>query len=158
MYQLSFHRRFSQDVHHGNGTQQMFYEDPHVLYLSIHRHDNGYFFPGTGAPTECGAGSGQGYNVNIAFGGCLNPPMADAEYLTVFRSVSFLWECNAHIYVCIMWVMPCNFRHNDFHCIILLFSFERICIPKVVVVVVVQFFKIWFWLWLTEVTGFTSPY
>jgi len=34
------------DVHHGNGTQQIFYDDPHVLYLSIHRHDEGNFFPG----------------------------------------------------------------------------------------------------------------
>ncbi|KAK7109123.1 histone deacetylase 4-like isoform X3 [Littorina saxatilis] len=75
------------DVHHGNGTQQMFYDDPHILYLSIHRHDNGNFFPGTGAPTECGSESGQGYNVNIAFGGGLNPPMGDAEYLTAFRTI-----------------------------------------------------------------------
>jgi len=40
------------DVHHGNGTQQIFYDDPHVLYLSIHRHDDGNFFPGTGAAVE----------------------------------------------------------------------------------------------------------
>lgn len=40
------------DIHHGNGTQQIFYDDPHVLYLSIHRHDEGNFFPGTGGPTE----------------------------------------------------------------------------------------------------------
>lgn len=40
------------DVHHGNGTQQIFYDDPHVLYISIHRHDDGNFFPGTGGPTE----------------------------------------------------------------------------------------------------------
>lgn len=40
------------DVHHGNGTQQIFYDDPHVLYMSIHRHDDGNFFPGTGAVTE----------------------------------------------------------------------------------------------------------
>ncbi|KAL8560904.1 hypothetical protein ACOMHN_035844 [Nucella lapillus] len=75
------------DVHHGNGTQQVFYDDPHVLYMSIHRHDNGNFFPGTGAPMECGADSGQGFNVNIAFGGGLNPPMGDAEYLTAFRTI-----------------------------------------------------------------------
>lgn len=34
------------DVHHGNGTQQVFYEEGNVLYLSIHRHDDGNFFPG----------------------------------------------------------------------------------------------------------------
>ncbi|XP_012269340.1 histone deacetylase 4 isoform X13 [Athalia rosae] len=75
------------DVHHGNGTQQMFYEDPSVLYLSIHRHDEGNFFPGTGGPTECGAGEGLGYNVNLAWSGGLNPPMGDAEYLAAFRTV-----------------------------------------------------------------------
>ncbi|XP_011496681.1 PREDICTED: histone deacetylase 4 [Ceratosolen solmsi marchali] len=75
------------DVHHGNGTQQMFYDDPRVLYLSIHRHDDGNFFPGTGGPTECGAGEGLGYNVNVAWSGGLNPPMGDAEYLAAFRSV-----------------------------------------------------------------------
>ena len=42
------------DVHHGNGTQQIFYDDPHVLYISIHRHDDGHFFPGTGSPLEVG--------------------------------------------------------------------------------------------------------
>ncbi|XP_067649749.1 histone deacetylase 4-like isoform X3 [Haliotis asinina] len=75
------------DVHHGNGTQQMFYMDNHVLYISIHRHDSGNFFPGTGAPEECGSDEGLGFNVNIAFGGALNPPMADAEYLTAFRTI-----------------------------------------------------------------------
>lgn len=41
-----------QDVHHGNGTQQAFYADPNVLYLSLHRYDDGNFFPGSGAPDE----------------------------------------------------------------------------------------------------------
>lgn len=46
---------FSQDVHHGNGTQQAFYNDPNVLYMSLHRYDDGNFFPGSGAPDEvCG--------------------------------------------------------------------------------------------------------
>lgn len=47
-----------QDIHHGNGTQQMFYDDPHVLYISLHRHDDGTFFPGTGKAEEVGAWSG----------------------------------------------------------------------------------------------------
>ncbi|XP_038044439.1 histone deacetylase 4-like isoform X3 [Patiria miniata] len=75
------------DVHHGNSTQKIFYEDPHVLYISLHRHDEGNFFPGTGAPDECGCGAGLGYNVNIAFHGNLDPPMGDTEYLAAFRSV-----------------------------------------------------------------------
>jgi histone deacetylase 4/5 len=36
------------DVHHGNGTQNMFYDDPKVMYVSLHRHDHGSFYPGTG--------------------------------------------------------------------------------------------------------------
>ncbi|BES96155.1 histone deacetylase [Nesidiocoris tenuis] len=75
------------DVHHGNGTQQMFYDDRRILFISLHRHDDGNFFPGTGGPAECGAGPGLGYNVNIAWSGGLNPPMADAEYLAAFRTI-----------------------------------------------------------------------
>ncbi|ETE70668.1 Histone deacetylase 9 [Ophiophagus hannah] len=40
------------DVHHGNGTQQAFYSDPSILYVSLHRYDEGNFFPGSGAPNE----------------------------------------------------------------------------------------------------------
>ncbi|GLD61190.1 histone deacetylase 5-like protein [Lates japonicus] len=47
------------DIHHGNGTQQAFYSDPNVLYISLHRYDNGNFFPGSGAPEEVGSGFGQ---------------------------------------------------------------------------------------------------
>ncbi|KAI5709676.1 hypothetical protein M8J76_009850 [Diaphorina citri] len=75
------------DVHHGNGTQQIFYSDKRVLYLSIHRHDDGNFFPGTGGPIECGTGAGLGFNINIAWSGALNPPMGDAEYLAAFRTI-----------------------------------------------------------------------
>lgn len=41
-----------QDVHHGNGTQSVFYNDSSVLYISLHRYDNGNFFPGSGNPDE----------------------------------------------------------------------------------------------------------
>ncbi|KAB7506517.1 Histone deacetylase 4 [Armadillidium nasatum] len=92
------------DVHHGNGTQATFYDDPRVLYISLHRYDDGSFFPGTGAPFEklCGSKiyvlfllfflqvgeeAGFGYNVNVAWSGGLSPPMGDAEYLAAFRSV-----------------------------------------------------------------------
>ncbi|XP_032348572.1 histone deacetylase 7 isoform X6 [Camelus ferus] len=75
------------DVHHGNGTQQTFYQDPSVLYISLHRHDDGNFFPGSGAVDEVGAGSGEGFNVNVAWAGGLDPPMGDPEYLAAFRRV-----------------------------------------------------------------------
>ncbi|KAM7404293.1 hypothetical protein PAMP_011656 [Pampus punctatissimus] len=75
------------DVHHGNGTQEIFYNDPSVLYISLHRYDNGNFFPGSGSPTEVGSGAGQGFNVNVAWTGGLDPPMGDAEYLAAFRTL-----------------------------------------------------------------------
>ncbi|KAF2365725.1 Histone deacetylase domain [Trinorchestia longiramus] len=75
------------DVHHGNGTQSMFYDDPHVLYMSLHRYDEGSFFPGTGAPQEVGENDGYGFNVNIAWSGSLNPPLGDAEYMAAFRTI-----------------------------------------------------------------------
>jgi acetoin utilization deacetylase AcuC-like enzyme len=57
------------DVHHGNGTQDIFYEDPSVAFLSIHRYGHG-FYPGTGAADETGRGPGLGttFNVPILFG------------------------------------------------------------------------------------------
>uniref|UniRef100_A0A8C1RMX4 Histone deacetylase n=1 Tax=Cyprinus carpio TaxID=7962 RepID=A0A8C1RMX4_CYPCA len=75
------------DVHHGNGTQQAFYDDPRVLYISLHRYDDGNFFPGSGAPEEVGSGPGVSFNVNMAFTGGLDPPMGDTEYLAAFRTV-----------------------------------------------------------------------
>jgi len=50
------------DVHHGNGTEQIFYDDPSVLYCSIHQFP---FYPGTGAATDIGEGQGKGFTVNV---------------------------------------------------------------------------------------------
>lgn len=50
------------DVHHGNGTQDIFYEDDGVLYLSVHQ---GPFYPGTGAADEVGEGPGRGFTANV---------------------------------------------------------------------------------------------
>ncbi|XP_056445411.1 histone deacetylase 7-like [Gadus chalcogrammus] len=75
------------DVHHGNGTQEVFYNDPSVLYISLHRYDDGNFFPGSGSAAEVGSGAGEGFNVNVAWTGGLEPPMGDAEYLAAFRTV-----------------------------------------------------------------------
>lgn len=57
------------DIHHGNGTQEMFEDDPNVLFMSIHRYDNGSFYPG-GKQANCsfvGIGPGKGYTVNVAW-------------------------------------------------------------------------------------------
>jgi acetoin utilization deacetylase AcuC-like enzyme len=52
------------DVHHGNGTQDIFYEDPEVMFFSIHRFGMG-FYPGTGDANETGKGKGLGYTLNV---------------------------------------------------------------------------------------------
>lgn len=49
------------DVHHGNGTQNIFYDDPNVMYVSLHQYP---FYPGTGAAYEVGRGGGTGFTVN----------------------------------------------------------------------------------------------
>jgi acetoin utilization deacetylase AcuC-like enzyme len=50
------------DVHHGNGTQDIFYRAPRVLYLSVHQSP---FYPGTGAAGEVGEGDGLGFTANV---------------------------------------------------------------------------------------------
>ena len=68
------------DVHHGNGTQHMFYEDASVFYFSTHQYP---FYPGTGADSERGAGEGVGatYNVPMAAGSSVK------QYLRVYQDL-----------------------------------------------------------------------
>jgi histone deacetylase 6 len=68
------------DLHHGNGTQHSFREDPTVLYFSTHQFP---FYPGTGAIEEIGGGDGRGATVNVPFPG----GMGDAEYVAAFERV-----------------------------------------------------------------------
>jgi acetoin utilization deacetylase AcuC-like enzyme len=68
------------DVHHGNGTQHCFEDDPTVLYLSTHQFP---YYPGSGAASEVGSGAGAGFTVNVPMpAGC-----GDPEYLGVFQRV-----------------------------------------------------------------------
>jgi acetoin utilization deacetylase AcuC-like enzyme len=68
------------DVHHGNGTQWMFYEDPSVFFVSTHQFP---FYPGTGAAGEHGHGQGLGYTLNVP----LEAGATDADYDLVFREL-----------------------------------------------------------------------
>ncbi|HVU00392.1 MAG TPA: histone deacetylase [Polyangiaceae bacterium] len=68
------------DVHHGNGTQEMFYEDPSVLYVSLHQWP---YYPGTGAAEEAGAGDGLGATLNVP----LSAGAGDAAYLAAFDRI-----------------------------------------------------------------------
>lgn len=65
------------DVHHGNGTNDIFYEDPHVLFASVHQYP---LYPMSGLATERGSGAGEGYTLNVPL------PMRarDADYRRVF--------------------------------------------------------------------------
>ncbi len=65
------------DVHHGNGTQDVFYRDPDVFYLSLHQAPH---YPGTGAATETGAGPGEGTTLNVP----LPAGTPRADYLAAF--------------------------------------------------------------------------
>jgi acetoin utilization deacetylase AcuC-like enzyme len=68
------------DVHHGNGTQDMFYDDPRVLFISLHQYP---FYPGTGAAREIGRGPGEGYTANLALPAHSGPE----TYGAAFREV-----------------------------------------------------------------------
>ena len=68
------------DVHHGNGTEAIFYDDPSVLFVSLHQYPN---YPGTGAADDLGKGAGRGRNVNLP----LPLGSTDAVYAAAFARV-----------------------------------------------------------------------
>ncbi|CAN6225983.1 unnamed protein product [Urochloa humidicola] len=74
------------DVHHGNGTQKMFYNDPRVLFFSVHRFDYGSFYPAEGDASHCfiGEEAGKGYNINVPWehGKC-----GDADYIAAWDHI-----------------------------------------------------------------------
>ncbi|OBT59650.1 hypothetical protein VE04_00159 [Pseudogymnoascus sp. 24MN13] len=80
------------DVHHGNGIQNIFYDDPNVLYISLHVYKDGTFYPGfpddpsvpDGGLGNVGAGPGSGRNVNIPWHA---QGMGDGEYLGAFQKI-----------------------------------------------------------------------
>src|SRR5437763_4238713 len=73
------------DVHHGNGTQWMFYDDSRVLYISTHQFP---FYPGTGAASEAGRGEGEGFTVNVP----LEAGALDADYAMAYMSIASVLE------------------------------------------------------------------
>jgi histone deacetylase 6 len=80
------------DVHHGNGIQNMFYDDPNILYISLHVYADGNFYPGKpenslipdGGIDSIGGGNGKGKNVNV---GWRDQGMGDGEYLAAFQKI-----------------------------------------------------------------------
>ncbi|PWA36469.1 histone deacetylase 5 [Artemisia annua] len=74
------------DVHHGNATQKMFWKDSRVLSFSVHRHENGSFYPGgdDGSHTMVGEGPGLGYNINVPWE---NAHCDEADYIAVWDHI-----------------------------------------------------------------------
>jgi acetoin utilization deacetylase AcuC-like enzyme len=72
------------DVHHGNGTQHIFEEDPSVFYYSIHQHPS-FGYPGTGREFEKGSGTGYGFTLNSP----VLPDQGDSEYKKFFENDLF---------------------------------------------------------------------
>jgi acetoin utilization deacetylase AcuC-like enzyme len=74
------------DIHHGNGTQSILEKDPTILYMSIHRYDNGTFFPQSKLANylEVGLSEGKGYNVNIPW---------NKVCIILFKSLSIISKC-----------------------------------------------------------------
>jgi acetoin utilization deacetylase AcuC-like enzyme len=68
------------DVHHGNGTEEIFWTDPSVLYVSTHQWP---FYPGSGAASDAGEGDGKGYTVNVP----LSAGTGDAIYHAAFERI-----------------------------------------------------------------------
>jgi len=68
------------DVHHGNGTQHIFEDDPSVLFFSTHQFPH---YPGTGRESERGRGAGEGYTINVP----MEAGEGDDEYRAIFRKV-----------------------------------------------------------------------
>ncbi|KAH7913895.1 histone deacetylase clr3 [Hygrophoropsis aurantiaca] len=74
------------DVHHGNGTQRAFNDDPSVLYISLHRYERGQFYPcgPFGSMESSGEGPGLGYSVNIPWP---KKGMGDPDYIHAFQQI-----------------------------------------------------------------------
>ncbi|XP_045789101.1 histone deacetylase 5-like [Trifolium pratense] len=74
------------DVHHGNGTQKMFWTDSRVLFFSVHRHEHGSFYPAddNGFYNMIGEGAGAGYNINVPWE---NGRCGDADYFAVWDHI-----------------------------------------------------------------------
>lgn len=84
---------FDWDVHVGDGTASIFYDDPTVLYISIHRFDMGKFYPGPKGKHELiGEGAGKGFNVQFPYNIPLssqNDMIRDKDYIFACEQVFF---------------------------------------------------------------------
>ncbi len=87
------------DVHHGNGTQAIFYEDASVLYTSLHQYP---FYPGTGSNSEIGRGVGTGYTANVP----LQAGSGDTEFLS---AIEMLFDVHGVTFAPDILLISCGF-------------------------------------------------
>jgi len=90
------------DVHHGNGTQDIFYSDPSVVYISLHR---AYHYPGTGWEDERGAGDAKGTKINVP----VQPPFEPLRYETLFKKALAMAEPFAPEFI----LISCGFDAHE---------------------------------------------
>ncbi|WEW56248.1 Histone deacetylase hda1 [Emydomyces testavorans] len=98
------------DVHHGNGVQNAFYDDPNVLYISLHVYKDGAFYPGgeQGNWDQCGEGDGVGKNINVPWPA---QGMGDGDYLYAFQELIMPigYEFNPDLVISeVPWSRVCN--------------------------------------------------
>jgi len=77
------------DVHHGNGTQDIFYDDPSVFYFSMHEYP---FYPGSGASDETGSGPGIGSTLNIPVPANYPAPLYREKFKAVLHTVEKIFK------------------------------------------------------------------
>ena len=81
---------FDWDVHCGDGTSKIFYEDENVLYISIHRYDNGGFYPARkGRPAKLGRGKGFGFNIHYGYNNFTEETVGDLDYAFACETLLF---------------------------------------------------------------------
>ena len=83
---------FDWDIHAGDGSAALVYDDPNILYISIHRHDDGRFYPGeAGSYERVGEGAGKGFNIMYPFNATSGDEriVGDAEYIYACKQVLF---------------------------------------------------------------------
>lgn len=92
------------DVHHGNGTQEIFALDPNVLYISTHQAG---IFPGTGPVEYVGKGEGEGFAVNMPFQAGCGDSTFDVAYLEIIKPIVMQFKPDA---ILISWGMDAHYR------------------------------------------------
>jgi len=92
------------DVHHGNGTEEIFATDPSILYVSTHQAG---IFPGTGPVEYVGKGEGEGYNVNLPFQSGCGDSTFDVAFAEVIKPVVTQFKPDAML---VSWGMDTHYR------------------------------------------------